>query len=265
MPHRCVRYLLVCAAVAAAVPAQTLKFTNACAAPQFPSATSTNLDTLCGVAGTPGSADAGQNQAKNNFCAPGPAKPITITDLVSLQQKVQQNKSINFGNPSEHPLSGTPGPVKNRAPLTALGEGSEVVLQGYVMIARQEGSESVNCGKAVPNKPVNFDIHISLVSSPSGQVECSSVVAEMTPHFRPTLWNEANVEAVATSHLPVRVTGQLFFDSAATPCVDGVPVEGDPSRASLWEIHPIYRFEVCPKGTCSTGTGWVPLEQWKSK
>src|ERR1022692_1931191 len=32
-------------------------------------------------------------------------------------------------------------------------------------------------------------------------------------------------------------------------------------RASLWEVHPIYKFEVCPNGTCADG-GWKTLEDW---
>ncbi len=265
MSYRHLPYLLTCTVVCFALPAFGDKFTNSCTAPQFPSVTPTNIDGLCGVAGTPGSSEAGQNQVKNSFCASGPAQPITVAGLVALQEKVQQNTSINFGNKSDHPLSSKPGPVKKRAPLTALGEGNEVVLQGYVLIARQEGAESVNCGKAVPKVPASYDIHISLVDSPAGQVECSGVVAEMIPHHRPAAWKEANVQAVATAHLPVRVTGQLFFDSSHTPCVSGVPVQGDPSRASDWEIHPIYKFEVCTEGTCDSGSGWVPLEQWKAK
>jgi hypothetical protein len=265
MSYRRLPCLLVCTALTFAWLASAEKFTNSCTSPQFPSATPTNIDSLCGVAGTPGSSEAGQNQVKNNFCAAGPVQPVTIADLVALQQKVQQNKSINFGNKSEHPLSGKAGPVKNRAPLTALGEGNEVVLQGYVLIARQEGSESVNCGKAVPKVQASYDIHISIVSSPSGQVECSGVVAEMIPHHRPAAWTEAKVVAVASQHLPVRVTGQLFFDSSHTPCVSEVPVQGDPSRASLWEVHPIYKFDVCTEGTCDSGSGWVPLEEWKAK
>lgn len=106
--------------------------------------------------------------------------------------------------------------------------------------------------------------HISIVDSSSNHVECLSVVVEMSPHHRPAAWNQANVEAVAKAHLPVRVTGQLFFDSSHTPCGGGVPTKGDPSRASLWEIHPIYKFEVCAKGDCSSG-GWVPLTEWKAR
>ena len=257
------RVLLICALAASAANADPAKFTNSCSVPQFPSATPAAIDSLCGVAGTPGSSEATQNQAKNNFCASAPANPITIADMVSLQQQVQQNKSINFGNKSDHPLSSKAGPMKNRAPLVALGEGNLVVLEAYVLIARQEGSENVNCGKNVPSAATSYDIHISLVSSPDGAVECSSVVAEMIPHYRPVAWHESAVQAVASAHLPVRVTGQLMFDSSHTPCIGGVPTEGDPSRASLWEVHPIYKFEVCPQGTCSGGDGWVPLEGWK--
>ena len=265
MTYRHFLSLLACTVLWLAGPAFADKFTNSCAAPQFPSATPTNIDNLCGVAGTPGSSEAGQNQVKNSFCATGPANPIAIADLVALQDKVQQNKSINFGNKSDHPLTKKAGPPKDRTPLTVLGEGNLVALQGYVLIARQEGEESVNCGKAVPRASANYDIHISLVDAPTGQVECSGVVAEMIPHHRPATWTESHVEAVATAHLPVRVTGQLFFDSSHTPCVSGVPVQNDPSRASLWEIHPIYKFEVCTEGTCESGSGWVPLEQWKAK
>jgi hypothetical protein len=56
-------------------------------------------------------------------------------------------------------------------------------------------------------------------------------------------------------------TGQWMFDSSHTPCVNGSPIKGDPARISLWEVHPIYKFEVCPQGNC-TSVGWVPLEAW---
>jgi hypothetical protein len=223
---------------------------------------------LCGLAGTPGGTPGNpenlQNQGKNNFCAAGPAKPITIPGLAQLQVEVQQNKNINFGNTSDHPLSDVPGPTANRAPLAALGEGNAVVLQGFVLAARQEGAESANCGSAVPDKPASHDIHLVIVDSATNQVECSGVVVEMSPHHRPAAWTAAAASAVGAAHLPVRVTGQLFFDSSHTPCQNGAPVSGDPSRTSLWEVHPIYKFEVCTLGDCSFGKGWTPLESWKA-
>jgi hypothetical protein len=236
-------------------------FAQSCANPHFPTdAPGPMGSTSCGISGN-GGAETWQNEAKNNFCAPDPPKPITIPEMVQLQTTVQQNQTIPFGNPRQHPLTSSAGPAKDRTALVALGEGSQVVLQGYVSVARQEGAESVNCGSNVPNEPDYHDIHISIVQNASDS-ECSGAVVEMTPHHRPTEWTPTNVEAVAKAHLLVRVTGQLMFDSSHTPCVNGSAVKGDPSRVSLWEIHPIYKFEVCSGGTCSSGSGWVPLEAW---
>ena len=234
--------------------------TQTCSAPQFPQADATKIDSICGAAGS-GGKEANQNQAKNNFCPTTPAKPITIPDMVALQNKAQAINGINFGNTKKHPLTKNPGPVVNRQPLVALGEGNEVVLQGYVLIARQEGAESVNCGESVPNIPDYHDIHISIVDAAANTDECSGVVVEMTPHHRPASWTQGNVQSVSGKHLLVRVTGQLMFDSSHTPCVNRVAQDGDPKRASLWEVHPIYKFEVCPNGTCADG-GWKILEDW---
>jgi hypothetical protein len=244
-----------------AVSADSL--TQTCPAPQFPQPATTQIDSVCGVSGSGGS-ETNQNQAKNNFCPTSAATPITIADMVALQNKVQAIKGINFGNDKKHPLTQRPGPVVNRQPLVALGEGHEVVLQGYVHMARQEGSESVNCEKNVPDDPAYHDIHISVVDSATNADECSGVVVEMIPHHRPAAWTQANVQAAADKHVLVRVTGQLMFDSSHTPCIGGAVQEGDPKRASLWEVHPVYKFEVCPTGTC-TDTGWTALESWVAK
>lgn len=238
-------------------------FSQTCSAPFFPTDTPTEMDgTSCGVAGN-GGAETWQNEAKNNFCPSGDPNNPTLTsipELVALQTRAQQIPNINFGNPHSHPLTSKAGPVQDRAPLQALGEGNLVQLVGYVKIARQEGAESVNCGSNVPNAPPYHDIHISIVLSPADS-ECSGVVVEMTPHHRPDSWTPQHVNEVASAGLLARVTGQRMFDSSHTPCQNNSPISGDPSRISLWEIHPIYRFEVCPQGNCSSG-GWVPLEAW---
>lgn len=242
-------------------------FAQLCTNPHYPTDSPTVMDsTSCSVSGN-GGAETWQNEAKNNFCAPGlaadPGSSIStsIPELTALQGKVQQISGINFGNTRQHPLTSKAGPIQNRAPLIALGEGSMVQLQGYVKIARQEGAESVNCGSHVPNQSAYHDIHISIVQNSSDQ-ECSGVVVEMTPHYRPATWTAALVNEVAAAGLLVRVTGQRMFDSSHSPCINGSPVAGDPARISLWELHPIYEFEVCPQGDCTSG-GWVPLEVWK--
>ena len=142
-----------------------------------------------------------------------------------------------------------------------VAEGKLAVLKGFVLIARQEGAESVNCGKNAPNSPPYHDIHISIVQSADETDECSSVVAETSPHHRPPEWNAANLNAVGKAHLPVRITGHLFFDSSHVPCADGKPVPSNPKRVSLWELHPVYEFEVCTANCDAEGT-WAKLEDW---
>ena len=239
------------------------KFKPVCPLPGYPSpppASSLGIDSTCGLPGSGTGAEGQQNMVKNNFCAKGTAQSITIDYLTSLQKQVESNPAINFG--SDNKGTRKKGPTTNRAPLKKLGEGKLVTLKAFVLIARQEGPESVNCEKNVPNQPLYHDIHISLVALTSVTDECSGVVAEMIPHHRPDLWTQENVEKVSSAKLMVRVTGQLYFDSSHFPCANGQGAgEGNPKRVSLWEIHPIYKFEVCTGG-CDGAGQWVALDKW---
>jgi hypothetical protein len=203
---------------------------------------------------------------KNNFCASGEPSKISFSDMRDLQQKVEANPDINFGN--RNSADRKRGPTDDRSPLADLGEGKQVVLTAYVLISRQEGGESVNCGAKFlpknPRDPKYHDIHISLVPSQDITNECSSVVAEMSPHHRPDSWNRANVQKVAAAGALVRVTGQLFFDSSHIPCNGTQASAGNPKRFSLWEIHPIYKFEVCT-ANCNGAGQWAGLDQWVSQ
>jgi hypothetical protein len=143
-----------------------------------------------------------------------------------------------------------------------MGEGRTVQIRGYILTVRREGAESVNCGRAVPPSTDYADFHIPLVERP-GLDECSSIVIEMSPHYRPAAWNLSVLRRVGTS-IPVRVTGQLFLDTAHTVCVKGQRMAGQAPRASRWEIHPVYRFEVCPSQKCGD-TGWVSLESYAAQ
>src|SRR5207245_3462768 len=103
--------------------------------------------------------------------------------------------------------------------------------------------ESVNCYR--PSDEEN-DIHIMLGQSRDDE-PCQTVTAEMSPHFRPLTWTPDNLNEMRQH--PVRITGQLFFDSSHKPCTDG---KGSPARVSVWEIHPIYSIDVCRKTTLQT-------------
>ena len=244
-------------------PFKRTRFTPVCANPSYPMPAPVKkppIDSQCGLSGSGAGPEGAQDSAKNNFCAHGTPREISIADLTKLQQQVEKNPTINFGN--ENKGTRKKGPTTNRAPLKRLGEGSLVTLKAFVLIARQEGPESVNCEKNVGEEADFHDIHISLVDSTGVEDECAGVVAEMSPHHRPDSWTHANVEKVARDKLPVRVTGHLYFDSSHFPCSGGQSAgEGNPKRVSLWEIHPIYKFEVCTGGCDGAGT-WVTLDEW---
>ena len=243
-------------------PAAKTIFQPTCAAPSYPTPppkTPPAIDSQCGLQGS-GGEETNQNIAKNNFCATGTPKDVTITDFINLQTKVNDDPSIPFGDTSQ---GGRPkGPAVNRAPLQALGEGTLVRMQGYVLFDKAETAESVNCGTNVPDQPAYHDVHIELVETATNTDECSGIVSEMIPHHRPDSWTAENVQQLVTAKLPVRITGQLFFDSSHFSCLNDAGVGENPKRASLWEIHPIYKFEICGSNTCSDGTGWIPLDQW---
>lgn len=239
----------------------------ACSAPRFPEPTPLGIDNQCGNQGN-GGKEAAQNAIKNNFCPITiTPEPLTIADFQQLQKDVaKQTPSINFG-PS--------GPTTNRAPLTTLGEGTLVSLKAFVFIARQEGGESVNCkGHVDDTNPLNHDIHISFVDSVDNLMktgdtksvkdskECTGIVGELSPHHRPSNWTAENVNKLAKAQVLVRVTGQQFFDSSHVPCSNGMPVGSNPKRISLWEVHPIYKFDVCTSNCNGGAAHWQSLDDW---
>lgn len=266
----CVSVLALTLAVNAQGP-----FVSPCGLPSFPEPPTSGLmiDGICVIEGAgtevnSNPAEGEQNRAKNNFCAQEAGGSISTADMKMLQDRVQQDPSINFGRSN---------PTTDRSKLQNIGplsEGKLVVFTGFVLKARQEAAESVNCDLGKPGKGATaadklamnalHDIHISLVDSKTVTNECQGIVAEMSPHHRPVEWVQKNVDNVRKKKLQVRVTGQLFFDSSHNlPCIAGnAPAHStDPLRVALWEIHPIYKFEVCPKGTCTT-SGWKSLSDW---
>ncbi len=131
---------LIAVLVVTGGPALGQDFIQTCSTPQFPSGTKVGIDSRCGLTGSAKlkSPDAVQNQQKNSFCATGSAIPTSFADFQALQDSVEANKKINFGNPigKNHPLSSKAGPTKDRKPLRALGEGQLRAVEGYIFTAR---------------------------------------------------------------------------------------------------------------------------------
>jgi hypothetical protein len=208
----------------------------------------------------PGTPQSAQNDAKNNFCSTGTPVNIDVLALQQLQQDAAKPGSgITFGSDTQLP--------KDRSVLRdlpthvgPLSEGMVVRLAAYVMDAHYSNlgsGETVNCKQ--PDAASN-DIHIVLAGTATEKDECNSVTAEMSPHFRPEVWEPTGLNQ-KNAHL-YRFTGQLFFDGSHRPCSGG---KGSPKRSSLWEIHPVYAVDICmdPSNNCNVDSdeNWVSFAE----
>ena len=235
------------------------------------------IDDRCGPDGTGGANSITQNRVKNNLCAPMPATVVDFATLQTLQGDIPA-LGIAFGSPQTIP---TPAerPRLQHPDTThgiAVGEGSLVQFVGFLLEAHYSdvlSGEDVNCN--LPGDPTN-DIHIAIgprLDAP----ECASITAEVIPHFRPHAWTmlaTLNGPTVATLRQnarldrPLRFTGQLMFDASHLPCSNGQPASEAPARTSSWEVHPVYRIDVCSvgadTGACpsTSESAWTPLDRW---
>jgi len=124
-------------------------------------------------------------------------------------------------------------------------EGLPIVVEGYLAGSRQEGPESTNCHGA----DASFrDFHIWLTKNP-GEDRSSSIVVEMTPALRAQHrnWETEQLNKIMRAKQKVRVSGWLLLDPDH-------PDQVGKTRGTIWEIHPIIRFEVEENGR------WVALD-----
>jgi uncharacterized protein YgiM (DUF1202 family) len=200
-------------------------FNVACALPFTDASPRTDFDDSCPNQGQP-TAHVGftldqvtaMYTLKNNYCAPGPAVNVDFADMGRFEQGTMQ---LTDGS--------------------AMAEGQRVRLVGYVAAVKTTHSnEGVNCHYT---DDATTDIHINV--SQSSDDECQGVVAELIPHMRPTALTHDNVKQ-ALSGKVVRVTGQLFNDAEHHAACHQ---SGQPSRLSVWEVHPIYLLDICTNTT----------------
>jgi hypothetical protein len=200
------------------------------------------IDDTCPTEGM-GSSDALKLEyaTKNSLCLTGAPTPITIGDLLTLQTDLDQCPALKLGN-----AQSPPGDRRCLSSLSAcakkLREGTSVRLVGYVVKPHANTGEGVNC--KCTDVDAN-DLHITIVTS-KGDLDCSGIVTEMIPHFRPAEWSQKALSVVEKAGTPVRIEGPLFADISHLPRPCGEKGRtGDPPRSSVWEIHPIKRFQVC--------------------
>jgi hypothetical protein len=252
--------------------------------PPFSDAQSHDIDAHCPNEGcAKNDNDKAQNKVKNNLCASGTPIQISVTSIDNLQaaiDKLVQQGNFSYGDKAPKPadrakLKGLSTVDLNGNPVT-LGEGDLVTLEGFVLDAKHDDTyvlgsgpegfkgEGVNCNNSLFDWN---DIHIALGQTATAE-ECSSVTAEIIPHFRPPLWDRFDVDPCTSPHvnnpLPVkgqrvRISGQLFFDGSHSPgpCSEAHGPNSFPRR-SVWEIHPVYAIEIFD----SSQNKFVTLEAW---
>jgi len=155
---------------------------------------------------------------------------------------------------SERPTTWKSG--QNRQEVVDMGEGTPVMLMGFLLGEHSGSPETVNCklsGEA------NNDYHLNIVQNDTDP-QTASVVVEMTPKTRPgkanwTLPGLASLPAASgKTHALVRVSGYLLFDSEHVTGNGG-------ERVTIWEIHPVMKMEACATGDCKADTdeGWKDI------
>lgn len=221
------------------------------------------IDSDCGIEGA-GTTDAKrlESRAKNNFCATGTPSRVTFWSFDRLHALTRAS-----GFELENDRSGVID-VHTTSDGNTVGEGDLVTFAGFVIradIANRSNGESVNCnrGGAARN-----DVHIHLAPTPSKAKAnfCRAVIAEMSPHLRPDIFDGSSL--MLADGIPIRITGHLFYDGSHPnkDCPSSAKQKAR-ARASAWEIHPVYRVDVCRFTTLETcdarnNSRWQPLADW---
>jgi hypothetical protein len=59
-------------------------------------------------------------------------------------------------------------------------------------------------------------------------------------------------------------------DASHLPWANGQPASSAPARVSSWEVHPVYRIDVCAETSldqCAAANDivWTPLDRWSAQ
>ena len=168
------------------------------------------------------------------------------------------------------------------ADLGKLGEGQLYTVVAYLYYAQLGGKgESSNCQLSA-TEDIDFHIGIGFDPKLAGELKDqkklsaadslaktqTSVIVEMTPHFRAQFdpdWSLAELKPVIGRQ--VRAVGQLLVDNEHHNTKDDCGSTGASKstcwRSTVWELHPITQFQVCATGTCDATSGdWKDLDDF---
>jgi hypothetical protein len=191
----------------------------------------------CGPGGQPNAADPVENMLKNRVAMPASTTATTVAEFRNLPNHDKAARS-----------AWTP---EDLATFKAL-EDVPVRIVGYLKGVKSEGAEATNCKFT---DAAGVDFHSWLVDAADKDQDRSfSAVAEFTPRWRQSnpAWTLAALQKLVTDGAQVRISGWRLFDYEHP---EQLPANNakNPTRSTLWEIHPITMVEV------ATQAGWVEL------
>jgi len=199
-----------------------------------------------------------RNLAKRHIPVGAAPKTLDLFAFHMLQDDV--NSRFADAHTTKTQFHGNRLDLMNRpTPDATVSEGDLVQLAAYLTDVRAQGAESVNCAGND-----GTDIHLNVGAKNS--TEWKGVVVEMIPQLaRPVGWDAATLRKVRDAKVEVLVVGGLTYDNEHLVNDDASHPNGtQPKRFSLWEIHPITQFYVCPATTCDPANHaeWITLTAW---
>ena len=169
------------------------------------------------------------NIKKNRWSAPQSYTDIAITDIVNFPH------DILTGDGSEERYNWSSSAFSQ----AAVSEAKSVRVTGYLINVREEGNESCNGYDSMYH-----DFHLWIADS-SAKSESGSIIAEATPFWKEQFPGWLLTKFESLKYTQVRVSGWIMWD-------EDHPEQLGSSRISLWEIHPMTKFEYFSNGSWQT-------------
>ncbi|SRR6266542_2936318 len=231
----------------------------------------------CTTSTQPNTYDAYLSYLKNLTPTPASAEQKVVTTLASIadfQNLDRETIKLKLGKQKQASFA---------TQLADIGQGNFYAVVGYIYYAIPGGIETCNCKL---RNPTDRDFHIGIGFDPdmassirSGEttsrgtkadkmVEQSSVIVEMTPHYRAKFhpnWTLPRVQQLEGRQ--VKVVGQLLVDNEHNTSTQNCAYKNHTDacwRASAWEIHPVTSLYVCTaEQGCnpSDSDGWTSLDE----
>jgi hypothetical protein len=169
------------------------------------------------------------NIKKNRWSPPQNYTDMAISDIINFPHDILDSIGSEYRDQwSSAAIS-----------QAAASEAKAVRVTGYLINVREEGNESCN-----GNDSAYHDFHLWIADS-SGKSESGSIIAEAIPYWQSQFpgWLVAKFESL--KYTQVRISGWIMWD-------EDHPEQLGSSRISLWEIHPMTKFEYFSNGSWQT-------------